>query len=355
MELDESAQRDIYYGALLHDIGMAGQLASIPIENFHFNSDYINLHVDIGYNIVKLLPLENSNIISEYIKFHHEHWDGSGPYGLKGNNIPLGSQIIYLADRFDLGFDKHNLYYLEKDNQIIRFNILRNKTFSDKLIDQLFALFDRLDFWLDLQNPDLSGVLTIVEPKKTYTISLQQLVKIAHAFALVIDSKSPFTMKHSQGVGEIGELLGRGLGLTEEEIVKVKIACLLHDVGKLVVPVNIIDKPDKLTIDEFNYIKKHPYYTRYILSQVNDLTEIANWASNHHENLDGSGYPRGLNLHSLDTIDRIVAISDQFQALTEDRPYRRGLNYNEAFKILDNKAQSNQIDGKILNLLKKIV
>lgn len=353
LDLPYSKQRDIYYASLLHDIGMAGELAKYSIISFHFKSSLVKLHVDLGYDIVKHLPLGN-NKIAEFIKFHHEHWDGTGPYGLKENSIPLESQIIYIADRFDLATENSSSWVdIEKIKD--KFKGLKGNIFNSYLIDIFLQLLDTLDFWLDLKQGELNEVLRYIEPKKSISVDFSGLKNIAQAFAIVLDSKSQFTRKHSQGVAEFSNLLARKMGKGEEEVNQITIAGFFHDLGKFAVPTEILDKPGKLTPEEFKIIKTHPYYTTHILMQVSGLQKIARWAGNHHENLKGTGYPRKLKSFELDDADRIIAIADQFQALTEERPYRKGSNYSDALKIMESNAKRNFIDKKILGLLKRYI
>ena len=108
----------------------------------------------------------------------------------------------------------------------------------------------------------------------------------------------------------------------------------MHDLGKLSVPEEILEKPGKLSPEEFRIIKKHTYYTYRILDVIPGFDEINRWASFHHEKLDGSGYPFRLHEENIPTGSRIMAVSDVFSALTEDRPYRMGLPRQRVVEIL---------------------
>lgn len=134
-----------------------------------------------------------------------------------------------------------------------------------------------------------------------------------------------------------------------------KIAGLLHDIGKLAIPLNILDKNGPLTSQEFGIIKSHAYYTKIILDKIEDIPNISEWASNHHEKLNGQGYPRGLKADELSEESRIMAVCDIYQALTEDRPYRKGLNINNAFNIMDEMVSGGFICAAALGHLKETI
>lgn len=131
------------------------------------------------------------------------------------------------------------------------------------------------------------------------------------------------------------------------------IAGYLHDIGKLAVPAGIIEKPAELSWEEWNIIKSHPYHTARLLGGVENFDRITSWAASHHEKLNGNGYPFHYNEESLGTGERIMAVSDVFTALMEDRPYRRGLEAGEALEILDRMADQHDLDGGILATLKE--
>ena len=136
MNLNEDDIIDIYYTALIHDIGMAGHLSSHSVREIHFHEDLKKEHCINGYKILEKLPLKDR--IKEYILYHHEEWEGTGPFGLQGDEIPLAAQIIHLADYFEL-------FFLRKVEDEIQFknldsihrwlNIYINKMFSNEICE----------------------------------------------------------------------------------------------------------------------------------------------------------------------------------------------------------------------------
>ncbi|HHV27647.1 MAG TPA: HD domain-containing protein [Tissierellia bacterium] len=356
MGLSEKEIIDIYYGALIHDIGMAGQMAEYTVKEIHFDNKLKKEHCELGGDIVSKLPLDREVI--KYITYHHEEWNGDGVFGLKKDEIPLPAQIIHISDYFELFF----LRKLEKsegnpDIDTIKkwLDSSRDKNFKGELCDILLSIMEKEKFWLDLKFKNIRQVLDLIEPGKNTCIDMYGLKKISEAFSIIIDSKSPFTYRHSQGISNLTRKFAIYLGYSPRMIEKLEIAANLHDLGKLTVPNDILEKPGKLTKDEFRIIKSHPYYTKLILKQVEGLEDIAEWAGNHHEKLNGKGYPEKLNYETLTREDQIIALADIYQALTEDRPYRKGMEANRAIDIMLNMADNHYISKELLLDFKQLV
>ncbi|MGD9475852.1 MAG: HD-GYP domain-containing protein [Eubacteriaceae bacterium] len=156
---------------------------------------------------------------------------------------------------------------------------------------------------------------------------------MSRLFSRVIDFRSPFTAVHSVGVAVVGSEIGKMCGLDQATCQKIKIAGYLHDLGKLAISNELLEKPAKLSDKEFAMVKAHVYETFILLDRVSGMEEINAIASLHHEKLDGSGYPFKMTAGQLNTEARILAIADIFTALTENRPYRKGMN-REAVKAI---------------------
>ena len=133
------------------------------------------------------------------------------------------------------------------------------------------------------------------------------------------------------------DLLAELAGMSREDCIMMKIAGDLHDVGKLKVPKAILEKPGRLTDEERNIIKEHPYNTRLVLMPIQGFGKIADWAGYHHEKLNGNGYPFHFGADVLDTGSRILAVADIFSAITERRPYRDSMPKEKAMSVLTGK------------------
>jgi putative nucleotidyltransferase with HDIG domain len=162
--------------------------------------------------------------------------------------------------------------------------------------------------------------------------------RIATAFADVIDAKSPFTGSHSRNVAVVAERLAVALGLPATSARDVRRGGLLHDIGKLGIPNRILDKPGRLTADEYLQIREHPELSLRILRPVAIFGRVAEIAAAHHERLDGTGYFRGLDAERLAIEERVVAVADVYEALTADRPYRAAMAPEQAFEVMGRMA-----------------
>ena len=225
---------------------------------------------------------------------------------------------------------------------------LRGTEFSEEAADAFLRAGENEFVWLDLRyNPQFLDFFS-GEPK---LLSLDRTVEMTVIMSRVIDYRSSFTAMHSAGVAASAAALARYAGMSGDECKMMRIAGQLHDIGKLKVPKAILEKPGRLTDDEFNIIKEHPYYTRLITMNVEGFEQISRWAGFHHEKLNGRGYPFHLGAADLDTGARIMAVADIFSAITEERPYRAGMKKEEAFDVLNGNVKSGGIDGDIVALL----
>ncbi len=189
--------------------------------------------------------------------------------------------------------------------------------------------------WSGLESPDLLDKVIALEPEqRRITANEDAIDNICQAFAEVIDAKSPFTYRHSTGVAEASMDIARWFGMKPRDLKLLRRAALLHDLGKLSVPNMILEKPGKLTDEEWIVVKKHPYYTLEILRRIPGFEALGEEAAAHHEKLDGSGYWRGLAAEQLSTFARILAVADIFDALRAKRPYRDSTPLDKTFSIL---------------------
>ncbi|MFZ5968331.1 MAG: HD domain-containing phosphohydrolase [Bacillota bacterium] len=322
-----------FQAAILHDIGVTHSILLHGHEEFHkAETIFAASHTSTGYEIVKELPFGNN--IAEIIRYHHERWDGMGPERLQGNGIPYIAQIIALADHIELKYDRRKDSISYRDEFRSWLQAEKGKAFNGDLVDVVLTLFEQEKLWLDLSVYDISPLLMPLIPDQSVYINIDELEQIAKAFAVIIDKKSAFTHRHSLMVSQRAFQMAEEFGYGDIKCRKMKIAGYLHDIGKLIVPNSILDKPDKLTKDEMLAIKKHPYYSKFILRQIKGFEEISEWGPNHHENLLGTGYPEGLSGEAFTEESQIMAICDIYQALTENRIYRTGMPPHEAVKIL---------------------
>jgi putative nucleotidyltransferase with HDIG domain len=217
----------------------------------------------------------------------------------------------------------------------------RGRWFDPALCDALLALRDDRAFWDPLDRttrvPELAGW----EPAdRVQTADDRRLDRVAEAFAHVIDAKSPYTARHSEGVARYAVAIAAELGMDALEQRDLRRAGLLHDIGKLAVSSRILDKPGRLEPSEFAQIRTHPRYTLRILERAAYFRDLAHMAAAHHEKLDGSGYHRGMTAAELTVPMRILAVADIFDALTAHRPYRAAMPVKRALGIVGEQAGS---------------
>ena len=170
-----------------------------------------------------------------------------------------------------------------------------------------------------------------------------------YSLTTLLDLRDLSTGTHGTRLAEWAVQVGELAGLDGDELRDLEVACLLHDVGKVGLPDAILDKPGKLTDEEFEQIKKHPDFGWAILRLLPGFERISLLVLHHHERIDGKGYPAGLEGEEIPLGARIVAVVDAFDAMVSDRPYRQGLSAEEAMRRLRADSGS-QFDAEIVDL-----
>jgi len=207
--------------------------------------------------------------------------------------------------------------------------------FDPQLVGVLQTLGSDTAFWDSLGGDDIRlRVAELEPPELRLRADDARLDRIAEAFAKVIDAKSPYTFQHSARVAAIAGDIAVNLEVDGSERRDLHRAALLHDIGKLTISNQILDKPSGLTDEEFTQMKQHPAFTVRILERVTPFATIAAIGGAHHEKLDGSGYPHGLGSAQLSKLARILTVADIYEALTAVRPYRDALEPEEALALM---------------------
>jgi HD-GYP domain-containing protein (c-di-GMP phosphodiesterase class II) len=191
---------------------------------------------------------------------------------------------------------------------------------------------------------------TVLQIADLYGDANNLFLDLIKALAAAIDAKDPYTEGHSQRVSDFSVEIARQVGLPPETVHRVRIGSLLHDVGKIGIPDVILLKPGRLTEDEYGVMKQHPSIGANIMGQVRKLHDELPALSEHHERMDGSGYPLGLKGEHISLMGRIVAVADVFDAMTSDRPYRDGMPVEEVINYMLKQVGS-QFDGSCVHAL----
>lgn len=183
-------------------------------------------------------------------------------------------------------------------------------------------------------------------------------LKIAISFSKVVEVKDHYTSGHSENVASLSVRLATYLGLSKTEVEKVYIGARLHDVGKIGIPKATLNKTGALAEEEYKIIKEHAYKGYEITQPIDSMIKISDIVLYHHERYDGKGYPLGLSGERIPFLARIVAIADAFDAMTSDRPYRKGISYKEAVKVIDQNKGTQfdpELAAKFIEMMKDSV
>jgi len=195
-------------------------------------------------------------------------------------------------------------------------------------------------------------VAVAIENARLYDQMRETFYATVHALADTIEKRDPYTGGHTRRVMNYSLAIGEAMGLSDKEMIDLKLSAILHDIGKIGISDKILLKNEHLTFDEYNAIIMHPGYGAEILHHIRELREIIPGVKWHHEKYDGSGYPEGLKGEAIPLIARIISVADTFDAMTTDRPYRKGLSSSEALDELKAKASS-QFDPVVVNAFVK--
>lgn len=292
-----------------------------------------------------------SDAVADSIAGLDEHWDGGGqPYRLKGDQIPLFSRIALLAQVMEV-FSRS----AGPDAALREVEWRSGTWFDPEIVRAALSCGRDPKFWEALMAEDIERRVFAMEPAQ-YALSLDDglLDEIVKGYARVIDAKSPFTYGHSERVAHYTGLITEELSLGETTRRWMWRTAMMHDIGKLGVSNQILDKSGKLTDEEFESIKRHPILTESILHQVRPFRPMAWIAATHHERLDGRGYPHGLSADALTREMRVLTVADIFEALSADRPYRSALPLAEVRDIMG-KMVGTAVDGDMLEALWSVV
>jgi HD-GYP domain-containing protein (c-di-GMP phosphodiesterase class II) len=350
---DEKRLDNLFQAAILHDCGVSKTVVHAKLAQFEWEKELE--HCKIGAHLLKQTP--PLAYLADYIYYHHTHWSELQSLDV-ADEIKFSTNCIYLADRVDV----LSLKYLSEDSNIllnadnIRDFIAskRGDFFHPELVDVFLEVSRSQAFWLSLERDHISGYVGAwIKHDSSEEIDFQDLKSIAQIFSHIVDAKSSFTKEHSEGVAKLARYLGELFSLSEHTCDMLEIAGLLHDLGKLRVPDPILEKPAKLTTEEYCIIQRHSFDTYDIIKNIKGFEEIAHWAAQHHERIDGSGYPYCHTEKFLSLEARIIAVADVFQALAQNRPYRHALQPEEILLILQDEAAKQKLDKNVIEMIEK--
>ncbi|MEV3831309.1 HD domain-containing protein [Aeromonas allosaccharophila] len=337
---------------VLHDIGVSSTITHHHLVS-EFDWESSQHHCEVGYQLLKdfrlLAPLALP------IRYHHTHWHLLREMADVDSRVARQANLIFLVDRCDALAAPHyadGSLLMHTDEIRARLQDCRDEFFAPELVEAFLKASCSEAFWLQLEARSINDyMLEMLQVREPCLTSNGELKVLARIFSGIVDAKSPFTMTHSLGVSRLSRALAEQMGVGAIHCDMLEIAGLLHDLGKLRVPDEILDKPASLTKEERAVIKAHSFETYQILRHIEGFEEIACWAAYHHEEPDGEGYPFHLPASAMAPEARILRVADIFQAMVQDRPYRRGLPARDALAFLQQLADQGRVDPAVVAVL----
>jgi HD-GYP domain-containing protein (c-di-GMP phosphodiesterase class II) len=352
---DLAAKRDAHYG---YDFGKAGPATAFMVKHLggagspllqrartgaRFAGDGRRALAAMALNhYLATDELAASMGLSEQVRASlgqsYERWDGKGASGLRGDQIAISSRLINLADVVEVfrragGIDAAIAVARE-----------RSGTQFDPDLVEVFCRQAPLIFE-DLDAADSWDLVIDAEPSLAAMVSGAELDDALAAIGEFAELKSPWLMGHARGVAGLAAEAGQSSGLPDGEVRALRRAAFVHDIGRLGVSNAIWDKPAALTRSELERVRLHPYLTERMLSFSPGLAPLGVTAGQHHERLDGSGYPRGLSGDAIGTAGRLLAAADSYHALTQARPHRPPRPPADAAAELRAQVAAGKMDG----------
>jgi putative nucleotidyltransferase with HDIG domain len=308
------------------------RVLALALRRRRFRSELVRLRCECGAKVARKIGLGADSIAA--ISNLDEHWNGGGyPAGLRGDAVPILARVINIAQCLDLFASENGTH---RAMRLVRNR--RRTWFDPELVRVAESLAAENRLWQHYGSGMERKAVLDLEPGSTVRAGERRVDDIVEAFADVVDAKSPFTYSHSLGVKDAAMAMARQMGLSEERSRLVRRAALLHDLGKLRVPNTILDKPGQLDVIEWQIVREHPGLSSEIVGRVKHFKDVARVVGEHHERLDGSGYPGGLRADQLSLESRIVAVADVYTALLEDRSYRSGMSADQAMATLSERV-----------------
>jgi len=350
LNLSNAEINQLVQAAMLHDCGVSKTKTHTKLVK-ELDWDGSQSHCEIGEQLLSACPPLKH--LAPVIAFHHTHWDELKDYDIS-DSVKRDSNLIFLADRVDAIISQQDIPEPIMVKKVVRDKIqqFRGTLFAPDLIDSFLQASELSAFWLTLEAEPLYDMLREwVNNGQNQVIEFDALLSIAQVFAKIVDAKSPFTVEHSQGVARLARRIAEWDGQDDDTINKLELAGLLHDLGKLRIPDEILEKPGKLDEAEFSLMQGHSFESKQILKDIKALEDVALWCSQHHEKINGTGYPYQHKGDAISRPARILAAADAFQALAQNRPYRQSLELETILSMMKEMIQEGKLDADVFSLI----
>ncbi len=339
---------DLFQAAILHDCGVSKTAVHAKLAQLEWELE--GEHCQIGAALLGSCALLRP--LAPLVRHHHTHWASLNDLDLSATH-KLCANCIYMVDRVDIltlkyvtsGID----ILLGKDEIRQQIAQRRGDWFCSELVDAFMELSESEAFWFMLESDHVSGyVATWLAETTKQDMAFEDLSSLMHIFSSIVDAKSAFTREHSDGVACLARYLGETLNESEESCDMLELAGLLHDIGKLRVPDELLEKPGPLTAVEKRTMSRHSFDTYNILCNIKGLEKVALWAAQHHERVNGTGYPYHNRAAGLSRQARIIAVADVFQALAQRRPYRDAMAPTDIMTTLQEQVNNGRLDAQVV-------
>lgn len=307
-----------------------------------------------------------------YSTFFNGHWDslmGSAGLGLfetslSGKLIRCNEEFInmlgYLSIKeFNERVTNISELYLSPDERKKIIDTAKNKEHYTTYTGMITKNGELLNVQINLsiKNNTIYGFIQdlsqVTETKEKLEVALDAAVT---SLSKITELRDPYTSGHMRNVAKLSTKIGSELGLPKDEMQCLFYAALLHDIGKVYIPSELLTKPTRLTSKEFELIKEHSIHSKDILKEIPFFCSlpIAEAVLSHHERLDGSGYPNGLSDNEIPLHSQIIAIADGMEAMINHRPYRPALKKEKALKLLEIEAKQGKLDKELVKVNEKL-
>ena len=355
LKLEPARVEEVFFGCLLHDVGMAAVaadarietargskiisgsaraadvLASVPVGGWSDVIKALAAHCELGSKIVRKMGLGDS--VARAVASHHDCWDGSGlPGSVAGEGVPMVSRVVAVADRVESMIDAEGSPLLVRRRGPSLVREMAGGELDPSLAEKMAQAASRDEFWLGLYDNDLSAALMSLNYGGA--MGREELFDLIAVLSDLVDGRNSREAGTGRRIGDLARRVALSCDMTERRADLVKVAALLQDIGTLGVPAHFLSKPDILSIEEMSAVQMHPTYARDILSEIPGLGAAAWWVGCHHERIDGKGYPNMLEGDEVPTEAQIIGMCEAFDALTSDRPYRRAMPAVNAFEVM---------------------
>ena len=346
LEWPEARIHHLLQAGLLHDCGVSSTREHRNLVN-EIMWDGEHAHCERGFAYLGGVP--SLAHLAPVVLEHHTPWEQLRHRGVEGT-VALHANLIHLVDRADAVRMRGVAEGRPVVDVLSRYE---GSHFAPELMEVFRELAMREAFWFVQEEPSLrERVQQHLSAAPPVILSPTEIKALAAMFGRIIDAKSPYTERHSVGVARVAMRLARHFGLDAATQDQLEVAALLHDIGKLRVPDELLDKQGPLTADERRRMARHAFDTFEVLRRAFGDGPVARWAAFHHEYVSGQGYPFHLENGNLPLEARIVAVADVLQALAQRRPYRQPLAPEEIIAILDGMVFGGKLDRQVVEVVK---